>query len=37
VLAQLAPALSLVTQLVEEASSGQCYSALLDLPDVWLR
>jgi hypothetical protein len=37
VLVQLAPALPLVTRLVAEASSGRRYTALLRLPDVWLR
>ena len=35
--AQLAPTLSFVNQLVEEASFGQRYSALLGLPNGWLR
>jgi pimeloyl-ACP methyl ester carboxylesterase len=35
--AQLAPAMPLVTRLVEEASSDQHYGALLRLPDRWLR
>src|SRR6266545_4883310 len=36
-LAQVAPALPLVTRLVEEASSDQRYTALLALPGSWLR
>ncbi len=35
--AQLAPTMPLVTQMVEEGSSGQRYSALLGLPNLWLR
>ena len=35
--AQLAPTMALVTRLVEEASSGHRYSALLGLPNSWLR
>ena len=34
---QLAPTMMLVTRLVEEASSDQRYTALLALPDYWLR
>ena len=34
---QLAPTMTLVTRLVEEASSDQCYTALLAFPDYWLR
>ena len=36
-IAQLAPTMPLVIQLVEEASSGERYSALLVLPNLWLR
>jgi pimeloyl-ACP methyl ester carboxylesterase len=35
--AQLAPTMPLVTHLAEEPSSGQRYSALLGLPNSWLR
>ncbi len=35
--AQLAPTMPLVTHMVEESSSGQRYSALLGVPDFWLR
>jgi pimeloyl-ACP methyl ester carboxylesterase len=34
---QLAPTMALVTQLVEEVSSDQRYTALLALPNYWLR
>src|SRR5262245_47890248 len=35
--AQLAPIMPRVTQLIEETNSGERYTALLGLPDGWLR
>jgi pimeloyl-ACP methyl ester carboxylesterase len=35
--AQLGSTLSRVTQVLEETSSGLCYSALLAIPDFWMR